>query len=63
MCYSKTILKTQATIHPIKTNFLEVLANQGSFMFLESGFHGKKNHKGITTPKESMNKEKSKYKL
>ena len=33
MSYSKIILKTQATIHPRKTNFLEILAKQESFMF------------------------------
>ena len=33
MCYSKTILKTEATIYPRKTNFLEILANQASFYF------------------------------
>ena len=33
MCYSKTILKTKATIHPQKTNFLEILPKQASFNF------------------------------
>ena len=42
MCYSKAILKTQATIHPGETNFLERSANQASFYVLRGWFPKKK---------------------
>ena len=59
MCYSKTVLtKTQSTIHPRKTNFLEISAIAKQVLCFKKLISKEKKHQSITTPKESVNKQK-----
>ena len=55
-CFSKITLKTQVTIPPGKANFLKYLAKQ--VLYFKKLFSKEINHKSITTPKESANKQK-----
>ena len=55
MYYSKRILKIQATAHPRKTNFLEILTKQ--VLCFKKLISKEMSPQRIATPKESINKQ------